>query len=75
MVVYLPLRTSFIYLDIENYTEERIKKKYYPSNFIYALIENENMYRNDVNKICFLEHESIPFDEIRKQFSDAFQVI
>lgn len=66
---------SIIYGDLENDPEARRKKKEEPSHFITALIENENMYRNDVNKICFLEHETIPFDEIRKQFSDAFQVI
>ena len=67
--------TTGLYGGGEYDNEARRKKEEEPSHFITALIENENMYRNDVNKICFLEHESIPFDEIRKQFSDAFQVI
>lgn len=63
------------YGDLENDPEARKKKENEPSHFINALIENENMYRNDVNKICFLEHDSIPFSKIIEMFSDTFQVI
>jgi Cof subfamily protein (haloacid dehalogenase superfamily) len=45
------------------------------THFLNSLIENENMYRNDINKACFLENKSIPFEDIKKEFSDIFTVI
>lgn len=63
------------YGDIDHDSEARKKKREEPSHFITSLIEHEEMYRDDVNKICFLEHDKIPFNEIVERFSDAFQVI
>lgn len=48
------------------------KKEDHP--FTAVLIENENLYREDINKVCFLQ-PSIPFEEIRKEFEKDFEVL
>lgn len=42
--------------------------------FIDALIEGEDLHRNDINKISFLG-SSVPIDTITKEFGDRFNVI
>lgn len=42
--------------------------------FIEEMIQTEEMIREDVNKISFLE-STIPFDEIKKEFEGEFNVI
>ena len=71
----IPRLERITYGDLENDENARKKKEEQPSHFIISLIEGENMYRNDVNKICFLENKEIPFQTIVDRFSDAFNVI
>ncbi len=66
---------KIFYGDLEHDEKARRLKKEKPNHFINSLITGENMYRNDVNKICFLENKDIPFHEIESRFSDAFNVI
>ena len=40
---------------------------------IASLIENENMYRDDINKVCFMESK-LPFKTIKEEFESVFQV-
>lgn len=63
------------YGDLENDPEARRKKKETPSHFIPSLIEGCDLHRSDVNKICFLEKDGIPFDEVKKEFEHEFNVI
>lgn len=64
-----------MYGDVENDPDAKQKMLDNPSHFIDSLIENEDMYRSDVNKICFLENKSIPFENIVSEFSDTFNII
>ena len=66
---------KIIYGDLENDEQAREKKEKQPSHFITSLIEGESMYRSDVNKNCFLENKSIPFQTIIDLFSRSFNVI
>lgn len=43
--------------------------------FVNALIEDADLYRDDINKICFLEPKGINFEMIKNTFSNAFEVI
>ncbi len=36
---------------------------------------DEQLYRNDVNKACFLENPAVPFSEIQQEFAGEFDVI
>lgn len=64
-----------IYGDILNDPEAKYKKENKPDHFINAIITGENLYRNDVNKACFLEPSDITFDDIKKEFENEFAVI
>ena len=71
----IPRLEMITYGDVENDLAAKKKKEEEPSHFITSLIEGESMYRDDVNKICFLENKDIPFQTIVDNFSDAFNVI
>lgn len=43
--------------------------------FLEALIEGEDLYRKDVNKICFLEPNKIDFHTIQERFKGSFEVL
>ena len=65
-----------IYGDLENDEEARIKKETKPNPFVDALIYGEkNLYRDDVNKACFLASDKVSFNEIKEIFEDEFEVI
>lgn len=49
------------------------KKEKHP--FVNALIEGADLYRDDVNKICFLEPEKVDFETIQKTFENSFEVM
>lgn len=66
---------KIIYGDIENDPVAKARYKKKDNHFINALVEGENMRRNDVNKACFLENPKIPFDDIINEFSGEFNVI
>lgn len=48
------------------------KKEDHP--FANALILNENLYRDDINKVCFMQSK-LPFKVIKEEFKDSFQVL
>lgn len=70
----IPRLEHILYGDFKN-DPVAMKKKQDGNHFINALIEGEDMYRNDINKACFLENKNLPFAEIKKQFQDEFTVI
>ncbi len=63
-----------LYGDFEN-DPIAMQKKKEGNHFIDSLIEGEDMYRNDINKACFLENKNIPFERITKQFEKEFTII
>ena len=71
----IPQLEKCIYGDIENDPEAKYKKENHPDHFINALITGENLYRDDVNKACFLEPKNISFAQIKKEFENEFEVI
>ena len=64
-----------IYGDIENDLEARKRWQRKENHFINALIEGEELRRDDINKVCFLENPNIPFDDIINEFKNEFNVI
>lgn len=64
-----------MYGDLENDPEARRKKEEEPSHFIPSLKEGCDLHRDDINKICFLEKEGFPFEDIKKEFENEFNVI
>lgn len=65
-----------IYGDIENDRVARAKKESQPHPFITGLTYGEaNLYKDDVNKVCFLESSTIPFEQIKQEFEGKFQVM
>lgn len=42
--------------------------------FTNVLIENEDLHREDINKVCFLE-ATVPFEEVIKEFEEDFEVL
>lgn len=71
----IPRLERILYGDIDNDPIAKQNKENNPNHFINSLKVGHNMYRNDVNKICFLENKDITFSTIRDNFSDAFNVI
>lgn len=71
----VPRLERISYGDLENDPEARRKKEEEPSHFIPSLKQGYDLHRNDVNKICFLEKDGIPFEFIRKEFEKEFNVI
>jgi Cof subfamily protein (haloacid dehalogenase superfamily) len=71
----IPSLERIIYGDVVNDLEAKYKKENRPDHFIEALITGQDLYRNDVNKACFLEPEEISFEEIREEFKGEFEVI
>lgn len=67
---------ALIYGDVENDPIARAKKEQQPHPFIEGLIAGEtNLYRGDVNKVCFLESKTVPFEQIKREFEGKFEVI
>lgn len=71
----IPRLEMIIYGDLENDPEARRRKEETPSHFIPSLIQGCDLHRDDVNKICFLEKEGIPYSEVKKEFENEFHVI
>ena len=63
------------YGDIENDPAARDKKENNQNYFIEALITGQSLYRDDVNKVCFLEPKEISFEQIKEEFKNEFNVI
>ncbi len=64
-----------IYGDIENDPEARKRWENKENHFINAMIEGQDLKRDDINKACFLENPDIPFDDIIQEFEGEFNVI
>lgn len=71
----VPRLERISYGDLENDPEARRKKEEEPSHFIPSLKQGYDLHRSDVNKICFLEKEGMPFEIIRQEFEKEFNVI
>ena len=71
----IPQLEKCIYGDVENDADAKYEKENNPNHFIEALITGEDLYRNDVNKACFLEPKDISFEEIKNEFKSEFEVI
>ncbi|MGQ3478080.1 Cof-type HAD-IIB family hydrolase [Paenibacillus sp. TY11] len=73
---FLPHVERLIYGDVDNDPVAREKKEHRPHPFITGLtIGEDNLYRSDVNKACFLENKNVPFEQIKKEFAGKFEVI
>ena len=66
---------SIQYGDVENDLEAKQKLIDHPSHFITSLIEGEDLRRDDINKVCFIEKPGFGFDSIRNEFEQEFNVI
>lgn len=64
-----------VYGDLQNDPLARKKKEESPSHFIPSLKTGCDLHRNDVNKVCFLEKDGFPFETIKKEFENEFNVI
>lgn len=64
-----------MYGDLENDPVARRTKAETPNHFIGSLKEGYDLHRDDVNKICFLEKDNFPFEKIKKEFEQEFNVI
>ena len=64
-----------MYGDLDNDPLARKKKEEEPSHFIPSLKVGYDLHRSDVNKICFLEKGGMPFETIKKEFENEFNVI
>ncbi|MBR2565651.1 MAG: Cof-type HAD-IIB family hydrolase [Paenibacillus sp.] len=65
-----------IYGDVENDPIAREKKETKPHPFITGLTYGEtDLYKEDVNKVCFLESPVVPFERIKQEFEGKFEVI
>lgn len=71
----IPKLERIIYGDVINDPEAKYKKENTPNHFIEGLIVGQDLYRNDVNKACFLEPEEITFEQIKEEFNGEFEVI
>lgn len=63
------------YGDLEHDPEARRKKAETPSQFIESLITGQDLHRDDVNKICFLEQPGVPWQRVHDEFEREFKVI
>ncbi|PRR83784.1 Cof-type HAD-IIB family hydrolase [Clostridium vincentii] len=69
-------RVEFIiYGDYINDPEAKKRWDKQDSHFINALHKSNNMYLDDVNKVCFLENKNIPFENLKKEFENEFSII
>ncbi|WP_342551529.1 Cof-type HAD-IIB family hydrolase [Paenibacillus sp. FSL R7-0652] len=65
-----------IYGDVDNDPAAREKKETKPHPFIAGLTYGESdLYKEDVNKVCFLESPIVPFERIKQEFEGKFEVI
>jgi Cof subfamily protein (haloacid dehalogenase superfamily) len=71
----IPKLEKIIYGDVENDSAAKHKKENSPNHFIEAINVGQDLYRNDVNKACFLEPKDISFEQIKEEFKNKFEVI
>lgn len=66
---------SLVYGDIAKDEMAKRKKEQAPHPFLETLVDGANLYRDDINKICFLGNDKVPFADIRDQFKAEYEVI
>lgn len=71
----VPRLELILYGDHINDLEAKKRKETGGNHFIDAMIEHQDMYREDINKACFLENKEISFNDIIKEFDGEFNVI
>lgn len=73
---FLPHVERCIYGDIDNDPDARRRKEEQPHPFIEGLIYGEeDLYKTDVNKACFLQSDTLSFAQIKAEFENAFDTI
>jgi Cof subfamily protein (haloacid dehalogenase superfamily) len=73
---FLPHVERCIYGDIDNDPDARRRKEEQPHPFIEGLIYGEeDLYKTDVNKACFLQSDKLSFAQIKAEFENAFDTI
>lgn len=73
---FLPHVERCIYGDIDNDPDARRRKEEQPHPFIEGLIYGEeDLYKSDVNKACFLQSDTLSFAQIKAEFENAFDTI
>lgn len=73
---FLPHVEYCLYGDVDNDPAAQKRKTENPHPFIEGLIfGEEDLYKADVNKACFLESKTTSFAEIKRAFEEAFDVI
>lgn len=73
---FLPHVERCIYGDIDNDPDARRRKEEQPHPFIEGLIYGEeDLYKTDVNKACFLQSDKLSFAQIKEEFENAFDTI
>ena len=73
---FLPHVERCIYGDIDNDPDARRRKEEQPHPFIEGLIYGEeDLYKSDVNKACFLQSDKLSFAQIKAEFENAFDTI
>ncbi|CZQ87152.1 MAG: Cof-type HAD-IIB family hydrolase [Trichococcus flocculiformis] len=73
---FLPHVERCIYGDIANDPDARRRKEEQPHPFIEGLIYGEeDLYKTDVNKACFLQSDKLSFAQIKAEFENAFDTI
>ncbi|CZQ94205.1 cof protein [Trichococcus palustris] len=73
---FLPHVEYCLYGDVDNDPAAQKRKTENPHPFIEGLIfGEEDLYKTDVNKACFLESKTTAFAEIKRAFEEAFDVI
>lgn len=72
----IPRLEKMLYGDVKNDPEAQRKKQEEPNAFITEMIvDAPSLYVEDVNKVCFLEDSQVPFEKVKTEFQDKFQVI
>ncbi len=70
----LPRLERLLFGDIDSDIEARKRRDNKESPFINAIHFCNEMIITDINKACFLEEPTIPFDTIKQQFEDEFTI-
>lgn len=65
---------KILFSDIDENPKKKEELEKGMSPFLDALIEGQNLFREDINKISFLESH-LPFEKIQKEFAKEFNVI
>lgn len=70
----IPRLEFILYGDYINDAQAKQRKEARGSHFINALQTGQDMYRDDITKMCFLENKDIPFMTMKEKFCNDFTV-